>query len=91
MLNVAHEILSYYMESNPEQWRFYGTSKLDLIKVVPLLIKYSVLQKRWNIIKASIYIDYKNANDSMHRQSLDNIMKDFEMSQKLINFIKMYI
>jgi len=38
-----------------------------------------------------LFVDFKKAYDSIHRESLINVLKEFEMPQKLINLIKMNI
>jgi hypothetical protein len=38
-----------------------------------------------------LFVDFKKVYDSTHRESLINILKEFEIPQKLINLIKMNI
>lgn len=38
-----------------------------------------------------LFVDFKIAYDSIHREFLINALKEFEMPQKLINLIKMNI
>lgn len=52
-----------------------------------------VLPKMWKYDKSiyMLFIDFKKMYDSIHRESLVSVLKEFEMPQKLININKMGI
>ena len=56
-----------------------------------IFILRQVLEKYWEFDKTSyhVFVDFKQAYDSVHRPSLWNILKFFQIPSKLINLIQM--
>ncbi|VVC40817.1 Reverse transcriptase domain [Cinara cedri] len=54
-----------------------------------IFIIRQVLQKMWEFDKVyTLFVDFEKAYDSIHRPTLFNILKEFNMPRKLINLIK---
>lgn len=58
-----------------------------------IFILRQLLQKMWEHNRGvhMLFVDFKKAYDSIHREFLINVLQEFEMPQKLINLIKMNI
>jgi len=62
-----------------------GKSTIEQLTIIGQLIekKYEFSQNIWQL-----YVDFKKAYNSIHRQSLYNIMEEFGIPQKLVTLTK---
>lgn len=63
-----------------------GKSTIEQLAIIGQIIekKYEYRQNMWRV-----FVDFKKAYDSVHRDSLYNIMNDLGFPEKLIKLIKM--
>jgi len=83
------EVSAYYClldRIKPWAEEILGDNRLDSDKTVPPLIKYSsydnyLLQKMWEYDRGvhMLFVDFRKAYDSIHWESLINILKEFKM------------
>jgi len=72
-----------------------GIINVDFDAACQLLIIYSAfvkyLKKKWEYSEAvhELFIDFKNAYDSVRREVLYNILTEFGIPMKLVRLIKM--
>lgn len=96
LLNVTYKVLSKYILSRIKPWAedILGDYQADFRQnrstTGQIFILKQILQKMWEFDKELhvLFIDFKKANDCIHRESLLNILKLFKLPQKLINFIR---
>ena len=99
LLNVAYKILSYCLLDRIKPWAeeilgdYQAGFRQNRSTIDQIFILRQLLQKMWEYDRDvhMLFVDFKKAYDSIHRESLINILKEFEMPQKLINLIKMNI
>jgi sorting nexin-29 len=65
-----------------------GKSTTDQIFIIRLLY-----QKTWEFDREihTLFVDFKKAYDSIHRESLINILKEFDFPRKLVNIVSISI
>lgn len=56
-----------------------------------ILSKYNIIYYNHNIRIHTLFVDFKKAYDSIHRESLLNIMKEFHFPQKLVNLVSISV
>jgi len=77
------------------QRKLLGIINVDFDAACQLLIIYSAfvkyLKKKWEYSEAvhELFIDFKNAYDSVRREVLYNILTEFGIPMKLVRLIKM--
>jgi sorting nexin-29 len=81
LIPYAEECLGEYQSG------FYkGRSTIEQLSVIAQIIekKYEYRQDMWQM-----FVDFRKAYDSIHRNSLYNIMEEFGFPKKLINLTKL--
>src|SRR5215510_7725937 len=75
------------------QRKLLGIINVDSDAIVELLIIYSVfvLEKKWEYSETEhqLFVDFKEAYDSVRREALCNILIEFGIPKKLVKLIKM--
>jgi sorting nexin-29 len=97
VLNSAYKVfarillkrLTPYPEENLGRYQCEfrkGKSTIQQLTIIGQLIEkiYEFRQNIWQL-----FVDFKKAYDSIHRQSLYNIMEEFGIPQKLVTLTKM--
>ncbi|KAL4098346.1 hypothetical protein QTP88_022976 [Uroleucon formosanum] len=97
LLNSAYKVfskvllnrISPYIEENRGEYQCgfrKGRSTIEQITIIGRIIekKYEYQQDLWQI-----FVDFKKAYDSVHRESLYNIMTEFGIPKKLRNLVRM--
>jgi hypothetical protein len=97
LLNSAYQVfarillnrITSYVEENVGRYQCgfrTGRSTIEQLSVIsqPIEKKYEYRQNIWQL-----FVDFKKAYDSVHRESLYNIMKEFGIPNKLVALTKM--
>ncbi|VVC38393.1 Endonuclease/exonuclease/phosphatase,Reverse transcriptase domain, partial [Cinara cedri] len=103
-LTHIHRLLTNIWEKEelPEGWnvaviglntlrkRFWEIIKVVLDPTDQIFSLRQIIEKSWEFNKSIciLFVDFKKAYDSVHRHSLINILKEFELPNKLIKLIE---
>ncbi|KAL4154026.1 hypothetical protein QTP88_001859 [Uroleucon formosanum] len=99
LLNVAYKIFSNCVLDRIKEkadqiiGHYQGGFRADRSTTDQMFIIIQLYQKSWEFDKEihTLFVDFKKAYDSIHRESLLNIMKEFHFPQKLVNLVSISV
>jgi sorting nexin-29 len=99
LLNVAYKIFSNCVldrikeKANQIIGHYQGGFRVDRSTMDQMFIIRQFYQKSCEFVKEihTLFVDFKKAYESNHRESLLNIMKEFYFSQKLVNLVSISV
>jgi len=98
-LNVAYKVFSNCILTRIKEkakqtiGEYQGGFRQGKSTTDQIFIIRQIYQKTWEFNKEvhTLFVDFKKAYDSIHRESLINILKEFDFPQKLINLVSISI
>jgi len=94
LLDTAYKVLSYcLLDRVPKAENiigdYQGGFRTNRSTTDQMFILRQIIQKRLEFDKEVhvLFVDFRKAYDSIHRESLLNILKDFKFPRKIINLI----
>jgi len=99
LLNVAYKIFSNCVLDRIKEkadqiiGHYQGGFRADRSTTDQMFIIRQLYQKSWEFDKEihTLFVDFKKAYDSIHRESLLNIMKEFHFPKKLVNLVSISV
>jgi hypothetical protein len=99
LLNVAYKVFSNCIltriKEKTEQTigEYQGGFRPGKSTTDQIFIIRQLYQKTWEFDREihTLFVDFKKAYDSIHRESLINILKEFDFPQKLVNLVSISI
>ena len=75
------------------QRKLLGVISVDFDATGQLLIIHQILEKEWEYNEAEhqLFIDFKNAHDSVRREGLYNILIESGIPMKLVRLVNMFL
>ncbi|VVC30510.1 Reverse transcriptase domain [Cinara cedri] len=96
LLNVVYKILSYCILDRVKHIAeeilgdYQGGFRPNRSTTDQIFSLRQIIEKSWEFNKSIciLFVDFKKTYDSVHRHSFINILKEFELPNKLINLIE---